>query len=158
MGKAGGNRGTAGIALIEALIGIVLVTVFFIAIWFHYRHNQEIWSRGRDKILLQQALSQASEAITRDARAGAGVVVNGASDISILDRGGNTIRRYYRDGSSGLLVTTGGQPVVPEACAAVTFTMDPDTTEIRYVLTLKDPWENRATVSGSAHLRNLSEN
>ena len=149
---------SVGLSMIEALVGLVIVTVLFLAIWFHYSHNVEIWKRGRDKVLLQQALSQASEAITRDARAGAGIVMNSASDISFLDRDGNLIRRYYRDGTSEQLVTTGGQPVVPEKCTAVSFAMAPDSTEIRYVLTLKDPWENKATISGSAHLRNLSEN
>jgi hypothetical protein len=143
--------------MIEAMVGLAIVTMLFIAVWFHYAHNREIWMRGRDKVLLQQALTQAAEAIGRDARVGAGVTLNSATDISIQDRDGNLIRRYYRDAGTERLVTAGGEPVVPEKCAAVSFTVTPDSTEIRFVLTLEDPWLNQARMRGAAHLRNLSE-
>lgn len=151
------QRNCAGLSLIEALIGTFIVVVLFIAVWFHYAHTQEIWKRGRDKVQLQQAISQVSEAIGRDARAGAGVVVSSASDITIVDRYGNAIRRYYHDGANGLLLMTGGDPVVPEKCTAVTFTLAADSTQLRYLFTLEDSWLNRATIRGSASLRNLSE-
>ena len=148
-------RRDGGFTAIELLIATFVVSTMFVAFWFNYSHNQQVLNRGRDKVLLQQALSQASEAIARDVRAGAGITLSGPTSLSVFDRGGALIRQYSLSGDR--LVTNGGNPVVPERCTALTFTMAPDTTEVWYVLTLEDAWLNKATVRGSACVRNLSE-
>jgi len=156
--------------MIELMVGVFLVTVIFLAIWFNYGHQQEIWKRGRDKVLLQQACTQACEAIGRDVRFGARAEVSGApgnSELRIFDRDDNLIRHYRRQG--GFLMA-GSTSVVPESCAAITFTMSPrpDTSEVRWVLTFMDNdvtrlndgprgggWGNKVTYRSSAFLRNI---
>jgi hypothetical protein len=70
--------------------------------------------------------------------------------------GSISTRRFFID--AGKLSTASGQALADETCSALTFELFPDeddVEEVRFVLTLKDRWENAATVRGSAHLRNL---
>ncbi len=150
----------SGLTMIELMVGVFLVTVIFLAIWFNYGHQQEIWKRGRDKVLLQQACTQASEQIARDIRFGSRVEYNPPDDITIyrFDRELDAdvlVRHYFLNSGTQQITMTGNRPVVPELCTALTFSPGPDTSEVRYTLTLKDPWENKATFRGSAFLRNI---
>ncbi len=150
----------AGLTMIELMVGLFMVTVIFLAIWFNYGHQQEIWKRGRDKVLLQQACTQACEQMARDIRFGSRVFYNAQDDLTIyrFDReidADVVVRRYRRDGATEQIVMQGIGPVVPEKCVSCTFTPGPDTTEVRIVLTLKDVWENQATFRQSAFTRNV---
>lgn len=147
-------RSRSGLSMIEALVGTFIVVGLFLGIWYTYDANRIVWDRGRDKVLLQQALTQASEAIARDVRAGASVALTGSSDLTIFDRDGNVIRRYFRDGGASQLVTAIDEPIIPEKCTALSFVLSADTSEVRFQFTLKDRWENKATLRNSAHLRN----
>jgi type II secretory pathway component PulJ len=160
----------AGLTMIELMVALAIGTAVLLALWFNYAHQQEIWKRGRDKVLLQQAVTQASEAIGRDVRFGARAEVSGAStsgELRIFDRQDNLIRRYRR--VNGVLMA-GNEVVVPESCAALEFTMldPPDTNEVRWLITLVDNdvskfsdgvrgggWANKVTYRSSAFLRNV---
>ncbi len=145
----------SGLTMIECLVGVFLFTLIFFAYWMTFKTNGDIWNRGKDKVLLQQACTQASEAMARDIRAGGSIIFTNASDITIRDRNNvNDIRRYHLAGSQ--LVTGTNTPVVPETCTALTFSVAADQTAVTFLVTLKDRWENKATVRGSAHLRNQS--
>ena len=146
------QRNRAGLTMIEALVATFIIFSIFLGVWFTFDTNRKVWDRGKDKVLLQQALTQASEEIARDVRAGASVSLTGSDDLTIFDRNGNTIRRYFID--EGNLSTATDTPVVPEGCTALNFVLNPDTSEVRFEFTLKDRWENKATLRNSAHLRN----
>lgn len=152
------RRAERGLTMIEAMIGVFLFTLLFLGAWTWYDTNRKVLDRGKDKLSLQQAQTQAVEAMSRAIRAGSSVVLSGGNDLTIYDRAGNVVSRFFRDGTSKKLSTAAGAAVIPEECTAITFTIPaidpPDTTEIRFSLTIKDRWENSATVRGSAHLRN----
>lgn len=143
----------SGLSMIEALISTFIVVSILLGVWFTYDTNRKVWDRGKDKILLQQALTQASETITRDVRSGARVTLSNGV-LTIFDRDNNTIRTYFRDSGASELVTAVDQPIVPEKCTALSFVVSDDTPEVQFQFTLKDRWENKATVRASAHLRN----
>ena len=144
--------------MIELIVSTLLIIVIAFVIAQTYHLNREMWSRGRDKVLLQQACTWCAERIQRDIRAGASVYLASPSDITITMEtvGGTANRRFFID--AGKLSTAAGQPLAEETCTALNFTLWPDeddVQEVRFELTLKDRWENAATVRGSAHLRNL---
>jgi type II secretory pathway pseudopilin PulG len=153
------RRNANGFTMIELIVSTLLIIVIAFAVAQTYHLNREMWSRGRDKVLLQQACTWCAERIQRDIRAGQSVTLASPSDITIAMEtpGGLANRRFFID--SGKLSTASGQPLAEETCSALTFTLFPDASdvqEVRFVLTLKDRWENAATVRGSAHLRNLN--
>ena len=152
------RRNARGFTMIELLVVTVIILVIAFVVGQTYKLNREMWSRGRDKVLLQQSCTWCAERIQRDIRAGASVSLADPSDITITmeTEGGPANRRFFID--AGKLSTAAGQPIAEETCTALNFTLWPDednVQEVRFVLTLKDRWENAATVRGSAHLRNL---
>jgi hypothetical protein len=150
-------RDSAGLTVIEAIVATFIIFAVFLGFWMTYDTNREIWDRGRDKVLLQQALTQAAEEIARDVRSGSSVALSGGNDLTIYDRSGAPIRRYFVDSGVSQLSTAVDEPVVPETCTALSFTLGADTTEVLFRLTLKDKYENSATIRSSAHLRNLED-
>lgn len=148
------SRGTAGLTVMETLISTFVILAIGLGVWFTYDANRKVWDRGMDKVLLQQSCTQACEAIARDVRLGASVTLSGGNDLTIYDRSGNVVRRYFIDSGVGKLSTASDEPVVQEVCSNLSFTLNADTSEVRFQLTLKDRWENAATIRSSAHLRN----
>jgi type II secretory pathway pseudopilin PulG len=155
------RRNACGFTITELLVATLIIVIVAFVVAQTYKLNREMWSRGRDKVLLQQATTWCAERIQRDIRAGQSVSLPDPSDITITMEtlgGGATSRRFFID--AGKLSTAAGQPLTQETCSALTFELYPDETdveEVRFVLTLKDRWENAATVRGSAHLRNLDD-
>lgn len=156
----------AGLTMMEILVALIIIAVLFIAYWFNYSHSNEVWKRGRDKVLLQQALTTACEQMARDVRFGSSVDIAGSSiTIQRYDQADEVFVpvRHYALASNQLMIDdgTGGSatPLVPEKCAALQFSRGPfgDTTEVRFVVTLEDKWANQATFRGSAFLRNIAE-
>ena len=155
MKRALDRKKPGGFTMIELLVSTMLIMIIAWAVASTYKLNREMWNRGRDKVLLQQSCTWCAEAMARDIRAASDATLNGASDLSLFDRTDTQFRRYFINNSR--LSTAAGQTVAEEICPAVTFELLPDADdveEVRFVLTLKDRWENSATVRGSAHLRN----
>jgi hypothetical protein len=146
--------------MMEILIVLIIIVALFIAYWLNYSHSNEIWKRGRDKVLLQQAGTMAVEQIGRDIRFGSRASIAGSQ---------LTIERYDQEDSvfvdvreyslSSNQLQMDGSPLVPEKCASLLFTYGPDddTTEVRFVITLEDKWANQATFRGSAFMRNIAQ-
>jgi type II secretory pathway pseudopilin PulG len=145
--------------MIELMISIVLLSLFLAGVATVFLANQNAFARGRDKVVLQQNVTWASEYITRTLRYARTVTIAGGnSDLSAYDFEGNLICRYYRDsGASKLMFEVAGQPareLLPEKVNSLAFTPNGDTTRVQYVFEAEDRNYNKVVIRSSAKLRN----
>src|SRR5262245_12993390 len=124
MGRVLKRKKPSGFTVMELLVASTLIIIIAFTIGSTYKLNREMWNRGRDKVLLQQACTWCAEAMGRDIRAASDASLSGISDLTLYDRTDTQFRRYFINNSR--LSTAANEPVADEICTAVTFTLLPD--------------------------------
>jgi hypothetical protein len=148
-------RSNAGVTLIELTISVFLTLFVVIVMGRVVLQNQRSFGWGRDKVTLQQNVTEACEWMARTVRAARTLDVVSASELRAYDESGtliHTFRRFTVNGTPRL--QQDGAALVDRKCTQFVVTPDSDTTSVTLSLELEDDSGNRVAASTRVALRN----
>ncbi len=148
------RRGQAGYTMIELMIALVIGLVVLYALGRIILTNQKSWEYGRDKVVLQQNVTEALFTMTGAIRGADSVVVVDSSQFKTFDAHAlvHTYRRVVSGGTGRL--QQDGTDLVARACSRFNVTPNADTTCMVLTVALQDNqgeqvvYSNRVTLRG----------
>lgn len=149
-------RGRRGFTMVELMIGGFLALIVLLAMGRLVLANQRSWEWGRDKLLLQQNITEALEAMARAVRAADSLAVTNASDFSTFDDGA-LVHRFARATIDGVdRLQQDDVDLVDRRCVSFLVTPNVDTTNVVLQLELEDEHGSRMVLMTVATPRNRS--
>jgi type II secretory pathway pseudopilin PulG len=149
------RRTGRGFTLVELTIGLFLGLLIIIMLGRIILTSQRTWGWGRDKVTLQQNVTEAVEGMARSVRAARTLVVVGDDEFQTYDEDSVLVHTYLLDGASERLLQD-GVPLVDRKCTVFRCTPDDDTTSIGLEVELEDDSSNRVAAQTRAAIRNRS--
>lgn len=144
----------SGFTLIETVIALFLSVMVLLALGGVLLLNQKAYGWGRDKISLQQNVTESLDRIGRVVRMSRRVVVTSATQFSTYDESGvltHTIRRVVAGGVARL--QQDGVNLIDRTCVSFDVQPNADTTALSVAVELQDNSGNRVRYQTTAALR-----
>jgi prepilin-type N-terminal cleavage/methylation domain-containing protein len=148
------SSGRGGFTLIETVIALSLALVVLLALGTVMLLNQRAYGWGRDKIVLQQNVSDSLERMSRLVRASHRLSVASTTEFSTYDEDEvltHTVRRVTPTTTGRL--QQDGSDLVDRACTLFDVRPNADTTALRIQVELQDGSGNRVLYQTRAALR-----
>jgi hypothetical protein len=146
--------GRGGFTLVETVIGLFLSLIVVLALGGVMLLNQRAYGWGRDKIVLQQNVSESLERLSRLVRMSARLRVVSPVEFSTYDESDvltHTVRRATVAGTGRL--QQDGVDLVDRSCSVLDVQPNGDTTALTIGLELEDKSGNRVRFQTRAALR-----
>ena len=137
-------KSQAGFTPLETVIALSLSVAVLLALGGVMLLNQRAYGWGRDKIILQQNVTECLDRITRRVRMARRLEVVSASEFSTYDESGalaHTVRRALVGGQGRL--QEDGADLVDRTCVSFTAQPNADTTALTVAVELEDRAQNR---------------
>jgi hypothetical protein len=147
----------SGATIVELMLAIFLALIVVYALGRIILANQRSWEWARDKIVLQQNVTEALEWMARNVRAARSVDVVSPNELHTFDEDGNITHSFLREAVAGSFrLRQDGSDLVDRVCTQFLVTPDDDSTSVTLVVELQDKAGNKVKGMTRAALRNLS--
>lgn len=141
--------------MIEMTIAVFLTFFVVLVMGRVVLQNQRSFGWGRDKVILQQNVTEACEWMARTVRSARTLRVISASEVRAYDETGALIHTFRRFTVNGVpRLQQDGADLVGRKCTRFVVTPDNDTTSITLSVELEDGSGNRVAALTRAALRN----
>ncbi len=151
--RTAGRR--AGFTMIELMIALVLALIVVLAMARIILANQRAWEWGRDKVVLQQNVTEALEQMERSVRAANRLSVVGSTEFRTYDRHAVLLHTYrlVQVGADWRL-REDGRDLVDRSCSRFNVLPGSDTTNVTIDVEFIDNSGDRVAATTRAAVRN----
>ncbi|MCK4412103.1 MAG: hypothetical protein KAY32_01030 [Candidatus Eisenbacteria sp.] len=147
----------SGLTIVELTVALFLGLLVVLALGRIILASQSSWEQGRDKVVLQQNVTEALEGMARSIRAARQVVVVSSDQFETYDETGALVHTYAAIGSgASRRLQQDGVDFVDRQCVQFGVTPNADTTSLSILLELANPDGVRIGAETRAVPRNIS--
>jgi Tfp pilus assembly protein PilW len=131
-------RRCEGYTMVELMVAVLLSLIVVLGLGRIITSNQRTWEWGRDKVVLQQNVTESLEWMARSVRAARSLRVASAAEFSTRDTTGTVVHNFKRASVSGVFrLLQDGSNLAGRPCAQFTVTPNADTTSLTLKLRLQ---------------------
>jgi hypothetical protein len=145
----------SGYTFIELAVASLLAFLVVLALGRLILANQRSWEWGRDKVVLQQNVTEALEWMARSIRAARSLQLQADDHFNTFDESGVQVHTYQLvTGAGGPRLQEDGQDLSDRLCTEFTVSANWDTTSLIIRLELEDNTGDRVAGLTRATIRN----